>query len=395
MDPSLAKCVDAVVEKEKIDRCNVAYYWDDGVLMRKWSPTEVTGQWSTTHQLVIPDSYRSHILALAHDHVLSGHLGITKTYERILRYFFWPGLKSDVRDYCRSCSVCQIAGKPNQNIAPAPLHPIPTIGEPFERIILDCVGPLPKSKSGHQYLLTIMCAATRFPEAIPLRTINAKVVTKALVKFFSSFGLPRFIQTDQGTNFMSKVFLQVRKLLTIEHKFSSAWHPESQGALERFHQTLKSMLRTYCLETGKEWDDGIPLLLFAIRETVQESLGFSPADLIFAHTVRGPLRLLREELLCESCVPTSVLDYVSEFRERLQHACKFAQAQMGSVQAKMKERFDEKSVRRAFSAGDEVLVLLPVVGSALQARFTGPYVVDSKLSETNYVIRLEMGKAHR
>lgn len=82
-------------------------------------------------------------------------------------------------------------------IPPAPLHPIPVMGEPFERVIIDCVGPLPKSKSGHQFLLTLMYAATRYPEAIPLRSLKAKVVVKELIKFCSTFGLPKVIQTDQ------------------------------------------------------------------------------------------------------------------------------------------------------------------------------------------------------
>lgn len=141
--------------------------------------------------------------------------GLKKTYDRVLRYFFWPGLKSDVACYCQSCHVCQVSGKPNQVIPPAPLHPIPAIGEPFEHVIVDCVGPLPKTKAGYQYVLTIMCAATRFPEAIPLRSLRAKAVVKALVQFFSTFGLPKYIQTDQGSNFLSGVFAQVMTELSV------------------------------------------------------------------------------------------------------------------------------------------------------------------------------------
>lgn len=108
-----------------------------------------------------------------------------------------------------------------------------------------------------------MCSATHFPEAFPLRTVKAKSIVRALTKFFSTFEL--VIQTDQGTNFMSKVFAQVLKELRVDHQTSSPYHRESQGALERFHQTLKSMLCKYCLEMGKEWDEGLPLLLFDIR----------------------------------------------------------------------------------------------------------------------------------
>lgn len=115
-------------------------------------------------------------------------------------------------------------GKPNQVVPPAPLCPIPVLGEPFQHVIVDCVGPLPKAKSGQQFLLTIMCTATRFPEAIALRTITTKNVIKALTKFFSIFGFPKVIQTDQGTNFLSKQFKQFVQSLAIKHQIASAYH---------------------------------------------------------------------------------------------------------------------------------------------------------------------------
>lgn len=108
-------------------------------------------------QVVVPSAYRPDILHLSHDHCLAGHMGVRKTLERVLRHFFWPGVKNDAAQYCRTCHVCQIVGKPNKKIPPAPLHPIPAIGEPFGHMLIDCVGPLPRTKSGNQYLLTIMC----------------------------------------------------------------------------------------------------------------------------------------------------------------------------------------------------------------------------------------------
>lgn len=252
---------------------------------------------------------------------------------------------------------------------------------------MDCVGPLPKTKSGHQYILTLMCAATRYPEAIPLRALKARTIIKAVLGFFSTFGLPKSIQTDQGPNFTSRLFAQVIASLSVKHKKSSAYHPQSQGALERFHQTLKSMLRKFCLEMGREWDEGLPLLLLAAREMVQESTGFSPAELVFGHTVRGPLRLLRERYLSDCATPNkNILDYVSSFRERLHKACEIACDILSASQTKMKEKYDRKAVRRNFEVGDEVLVFLPVPGPALQAKFSGPYVVQKKLSETDYIV---------
>ena len=135
------------------------------------------------------------------------------------------------------------------------------------------------------YLFTIMCMATRFPEAIPLRNIKAHTIIKALVKFFTFVGLPKHIQSNQGSNFMLTVFQQVIHQLKITQQRSSAHHTQSQGAIERFHQTLKTMMRSYYLENQKDWHESISLLMFVARESIQETLGFSPFELVFGHVV--------------------------------------------------------------------------------------------------------------
>lgn len=169
-----------------------------------------------------------------------------------------------------------------------------------------------------------------------------------MVKFCTTLGFPKVIQTDQRTNLMSKVFALVLEVLAMKHKTSSAYHPESQGALERFHQTLKTLLCTYCLESGKEWDEGTSLLLFAVRETAQESLGFNLAEFVFGQTVRGPLKLLHEQLVGDSC--QNVLDYVSSFKECLQYACVVEKEVLTISQAKMKAHFYKHAVERSSSA---------------------------------------------
>uniref|UniRef100_A0A9J8CV35 Gypsy retrotransposon integrase-like protein 1 n=1 Tax=Cyprinus carpio carpio TaxID=630221 RepID=A0A9J8CV35_CYPCA len=389
-DSTLSPMFEDLVSDEVLPNVASGYFVSDGVLMRKWTDPKISREddWSSVFQVVVPEVYRSDILYLAHDHCLSGHLGVRKTLDRVLRHFYWPGVRSDVAQYCRSCHVCQVVGKPNQSIPAAPLHPIPAIGEPFEHVLIDCVGPLPRTKSGNQYLLTIMCATTRFPEAVPLRKITAPAISKALIKFFTVFGLPRVVQSDQGSNFMSRLFSQLLKQFSIQHNVSSAYHPESQGALERFHQTLKTMLKTYCKEFERDWDDGVPLLLFAVREVVQESLGFSPAELVFGHTVRGPLKLVKEKWLdVERSTPTNLLDYVSNFRFRLSRACELAKENLKAAQEKMKTWYDRKAKHRVFCSGDQVLVLLPILGSALQAQYSGPYTIDRKVGECNYLVK--------
>ncbi|CDQ63631.1 unnamed protein product [Oncorhynchus mykiss] len=149
------------------------------------------------------------------------------------------------------------------------------------------------------------------------------------------------------------------------------------------------MLRKYCMETSTDWDEGVPFVLFAIRETIQESLGFSPADLVFGHTPRGPLKVLKEHILypTPSSAPKNVLEYVSKMRERLHAACALAQKSLSSSQKRMKLHYDKKAVGRSFAPGDQVLVLLPIPGSSLSARFSGPYLVEKKINDTNYVIK--------
>ncbi len=113
-----------------------------------------------------------------------------------------------------------------------------------------------------------------------IRRLKAKVVVKELLKFCTTFGLPKVIQNDQGSNFTSRVFKEALEMLGIGHQMSTTYHPESQ--LERFHQTLKNMLRRYCVETGKDWIVGLLFLMFAIRESVQNPLALAPLKFCLA-----------------------------------------------------------------------------------------------------------------
>ena len=109
---------------------------------------------------------------------------------------------------------------------------------------------------------------------------------------------------------MLGIFQQVMHELGMKQYKTSAYHPESQGALERFHQNLKNMIKSYSFDTEKDLDEGIHLLLFAVRESVQESLGFSPFEQVIEHTVRGPLKLLKENFLSDDDSSLNLLQYV-------------------------------------------------------------------------------------
>ena len=187
------------------------------------------------------------------------------------------------------------------------------------------MGSLPKTRSVNQYLLTIMCVTTRFPEAIPVRNIKALTIIKVLIKFYTFVGLLRYIQSDQGSNFMSDIFQQVMHQLGITQCKSSAYHPQLQGAVERFHQTLKTMIRWHCFDYDRNLDEGVHLFMFAVCKSIQDSLSFSPFELVFGHSVCDLLKMLKEAWMSdkeESSV--SLLDYVATFRHHLFQACEVA-----------------------------------------------------------------------
>ena len=114
---------------------------------------------------------------------LAGHLGKKKTMARISQRFYWPCMHKDVADFCRSCETCQKFQR--RKVPRAPIIPLPVIDEPFSRVAMDIVGPLPRSRSGNQYVLVLCHYSTRYPEAIPLRTIDAETIALELVKIFS------------------------------------------------------------------------------------------------------------------------------------------------------------------------------------------------------------------
>lgn len=113
------------------------YYLENGLLKRKYNGTKwKCDKKEQIHQLVLPDSYRDEVLKLAHEVPLAGHLGINKTYEKVTRHFYWPGVKTSVKKFCNSCTACQKAGKPQTGIPPAPLKPITISGRPFSTLHL-------------------------------------------------------------------------------------------------------------------------------------------------------------------------------------------------------------------------------------------------------------------
>ena len=147
-------------------------------------------------------------------------------------------------------------------------------------MVIDIVGPLPRTKRGNSFILSLIDYGSRYAEAIPLRTADAETVAEALMEIFSRLGVPAEILTDQGSNFCSKLMEQLHTLLGVKHLKTSPYHPQTNGAVERFHSILKAMIRK--VSTDKRgWDMLLPYVLFAYREVPNGSNGFSPFELLF------------------------------------------------------------------------------------------------------------------
>ena len=171
----------------------------NGLLYHRWHPGRDAS--SPVDQLVLPSHCRRHVLELAHSIPLAGHLGVAKTTHRLLHRFFWPSLHADVKRFCNECHECQKTS--TRRPLRAPLVPLPIIDEPFHRIGMDLVGPLPRTAAGNKFILVICDYATRYPEAIALPDITAETVAEHLITLFTRVGIPAEILTDQGANFMS------------------------------------------------------------------------------------------------------------------------------------------------------------------------------------------------
>ena len=232
--------------------------------------------------------------------------------------------------------------------------------------------------------------ATRYSEAVPLKNIDTKTVAEALLDIYSRLGIPEEVLSDQGTQFVSSCMQEMSRLLSINRQTTTPYHPICNGLVERFNGTLKKMLRRLCSEQPRQWHRFINPLLFAYRDAPQEATGFSPFELLYERTVRGPVQILKELWTKETDVPEVKTNYrcVLELRERLDDYTIIALEELKRSQAKNKRLYDRGAKRRAFQVGDKVLILLPTDNNKLLLQWRGPFVVERCGSGNHYGVEV-------
>ena len=341
-------------------------------------------------QIVVPTQYRKRVMELAHESIVGGHLSAKKTEDRIMSSFHWPGITSDVTRFCRSCDVCQKT-IPKGRVSKVPLGEMPIIDEPFHRVAVDLIGPItPVSDKGNRYILTVVDYATRYPEAFALPKIETERVAEALLDIFSRVGFPAEILSDRGTQFTSELMAEISRLVSVKQLFTAPYNPKCNGLCERMNGVLKSMLKKMCQERPQDWDRYLSAVLFAYREVPQASTGFSPFELLYGRTVRGPMQVLKQ-LWTEQEVPETrnTYQYVLDLKHRLEETCRVARESLNEAQGFYKHHYDKTARKRSLRVGDKVLVLLPTSHNKMMLQWKGPYEVVEVVNRMDYRVKVE------
>ena len=337
---------------------------------------------------MLPTRFRAQVLKMAHDG--TGHLGHRKVLQMIKRRFVWPLLAKDVLEYCQSCVSCQKCSK--ASVRKAPMMERPILMEPFEQVAVDIVGPISKAKGGFTHILTAVCMASRWPEAVPQKSTSAVAVAEVLVSIFGRTSIPLEILSDRGAQFTGNLLKELCKLLGIKQLCTTAYHPQTNGTLERLHGTLGSML-TKGSNKGQDWAKQITYALFYLRQMPHRDTGLSPFEMVFGHNIRTPLELLYGEWARESRSKLDISTWVGKVQERLELTREVAQQRSEVAVHDRKKRYDKGLCVREFQVGNLVWGRVPGMNAKLSEAWAGPFEVVARLNAVNYKVNSLSGKS--
>jgi Integrase zinc binding domain/Integrase core domain len=234
-----------------------------------------------SRQIVIPAVLRPRLLHLEHFPKVAGHPGMTKMFRSMRKRFLWKHMAADVSETIRQCPICA-KNRVNERKRTSFLKLFPA-SSPLDYVSMDILGPLPKTKHGNLFLLVITDRFSKLMRTVPLWTITALSVAKAFCEaWLFSYGPPRYLLTDNGAQFAPKFFLAVCRELGIAKVFTTAYHPQTNGQVERFNRTINNSLRGYLSGRQSDWDEFTSALTFGYNCRIKSSLGFTPFDLVLS-----------------------------------------------------------------------------------------------------------------
>ena len=326
-----------------------------------------------------PRSIRETLLRLCHDDKLAGHCGSQKMEQRLRQDWAWPNLHDDVKIYCRSCHDCNSTNYPPHS-RPSPLEQMDPITYFNQKVHLDLLGPLPLSH-GYRYLLVMVDSFSKWIELCPIQTKEMEEVSEA---FFSTWicrhGVCTNINSDQGKEFLNRLFQKLSDRLSINHNFSSVAHPQSNGLAERQIRTTLAFLRKY-LDGSNDWPLLLPYIASAHNTSVHSSTQYTPYMAVYARPARlpssfgSPHTYAADNLEQKLSLATRIqLDIIK--RQQVQYASQ-------------KVQFDKRAKEKNVQIGDVVYVMRARKGTQFQKfqkLFEGPYRVMQRGMHNNVLV---------
>ncbi|GBN20567.1 Transposon Ty3-I Gag-Pol polyprotein [Araneus ventricosus] len=311
----------------------------------------------------IPKTHRYQVFRNLHD---LAHPGVRATVRLICSRFVWPKMKQDIVNFTRSCIACQ-KSKIFRHVH-SPLAEFKVPNQRFVHINIDLIGPLPSSQ-GYSYCLTAIDRFSRWPEAMPLTDIRAETVAQALYSgWISRFGVPQRISTDRGAQFTSDVFHSLAKTFGIRLSHTAAYHPQANGAIERWHRTLKAAIMCH---TSVHWVSALPAVLLGLRTVFKEDLQCSPAEMVYGENLCLP-----SQFFVQQQPQAADNGFIKKLKTHIQQ-----------LRATPTSNHSAKPtfVYKDLSVCSHVFLRVDAVQPSLSQPYTGPYKVLSRTNK-NFII---------
>lgn len=338
-------------------------------------------------QVFVPPCLVSAILTSCHDGPAMGHPGIVKTIQNLQHDYWWPSLKADAERYVRRCEVCQrtkpATGRPN-----GLLQPLPVADRPWQHLSCDFVGPLPMS-SGFNFVLTVVDRFTKMAVFLPCtKNITSFEFAKLFVrKVYSRFGLPSTIVTDRGPQFTAMVWQSLATLLGINHRLSTAYHPQTDGQSEIVNKALGQYLRIFSNLEQTDWSSHLPYAEFCYNSTPHSATGIPP---IVAYSGYEPRRSLDQPA---SSPDDKAVPRATRFAKDLNKLHKAMYKALADANERYAEVYNRRRRNIRFKEGEWVWLNTKNLrtmrpSKKLDNRFAGPYKIDKVINDLAYRLKI-------